>query len=176
MIRHSLQVTLFITLGRIFDTDDDAFSVDDLLKSCINEIDLFSLKNLRERKMEGQNGNEPKWLNEYIAISYEPNEEDFYELRSEVAKHRRVFESVYRPIRHKVMAHNDKEYMENADELWAETNISEIENIIWFLSDLKTTLFDAFQNGRKPQLNGREPDIKFYEDDFAKLLNNVKIA
>jgi hypothetical protein len=132
-IRHSLQMTLFITLGRIFDTDNDAFSVDDLLKCCIEEIGVFSLENLRARKMVDQNGNEPEWLAEFVENAYEPVKEDFNRLRSEVAKRRRVFEAVYRPIRHKLIAHNDKECMDKAGELWGETNIQELEEIIWFL-------------------------------------------
>jgi len=50
--RYSLNVSLFITLGRIFDIDNDAFSVDDLLKCCIAEIGSFSLASLWERKMK----------------------------------------------------------------------------------------------------------------------------
>lgn len=172
--RHSLQVTLFITLGRIFDTNDDAFSIDDLLKCCIEEIDIFSIENLHTRKMSGQNGNEPEWLPMYIENAYEPVEEDFKQLRSEVAKRRRVFEAIYRPIRHKLMAHKDKEYIDKADELWNKTNIQELEEIVWFLNDLQETLFDAFQNGKKPILEGREPNLEFYERDFGKLLDNVK--
>jgi len=172
--RYSLNVTLFIILGRVFDVDDNAFSVDDLLKCCISEIDSFSLSSLKERKMKDQNGIEPDWLPEYIQNAYESEAEDFQRLRSEVAKHRRVFEAVYRPIRHKLIAHNDKEYMDKSDELWAETNIGELEEIIWFLHDLKETLFDSYENGRKPVLTGREPNLEFYESDFGRLLDSVK--
>lgn len=174
VIRHSLNVTLFITLGRVFDTDNNAFSLDDLLKCCIEKIDSFSLENLRKRKMEGQNDIEPEWLAEYIENAYQPSVEDFQRLRSKVAEHRKVFESVYRPIRHKLIAHKDKEYMDKADELWAETNISQLEGIIWFLNDLKETLFDTYKNGRKPLLTNRMPDLNFYESDFGKLFDNVK--
>ena len=172
--RHSLNVTLFITLGRIFDVNHDSFSVDDLLKCCIEEIESFSKESLQDRKMEGRNGVEPEWLADYINKSYEPNAEDFQRLRSEVAKRRKLFEAVYRPIRHKLIAHNDKEYMDKADELWAETNIDELEGIIWFLNDLKETLFDSYQNGRKPVLTNREPSLDFYEKDFGRLLDSIK--
>lgn len=172
--RHSLNVTLFITLGRVFDVDKDAFSVDDLLKCCIDEIASFSLESLWGRKMEGQNGVEPEWLPNCIENAYEPTAKDFQRLRSEVTKRRRIFESVYRPIRHKLIAHNDKKYMDRADELWAETNIGELEDIIWFLNDLKETLFATYQNGRQPVLIGREPDLRFYESDFGRLLDNIK--
>lgn len=173
-IQHSLQVTFFITLGRVFDIDNDAFSIDDLLKCCIEEIDIFKADNLRSRKLVGNNGKEPEWLSEYIAKAYIPTLEDFQRLRSEVAKHRKVFEAVYLPIRHKLIAHKDKEYMGKADELWAETNIQQLEEIIWFLNDLKETLFETYNNGLKPELIGRKPDINFYEEDFGELLDMVK--
>ena len=172
--RHSLQVNLFITLGRIFDTDNDAFSVDDLLKCCIEDIEIFSLENLRERKVEGQNGVEPEWLQEYIENAYEPNIEDFNRLRGEFSKRRRIFEDVYKPIRHKIIAHNDKAYMDNIDELWSKTNIDELEKIIWFLNDLKVTLFETYSNGYKPILKNIEPNLEFYENDFSKLLEIIK--
>ncbi len=124
--------------------------------------------------MEEQNGIEPNWLPDYLEHSYEPSVEDFQRLRSEAAKRRKIFESVYRPIRHKLIAHIDKEYMDKADTLWAETNIGQLEEIIWFLHDLKETLFDTYQNGKQPCLTGREPDLSHYEWDFGELLNAVK--
>ena len=173
-VRHSFQVTLFITLGRIFDADSDAFSLDDLLKYCAENIDIFSLESLKKRKIKDQSGRVPDWLEGYIQKSYEPVAADFQRLRGEATKHRKVFEEIYRPIRHKLIAHNDKEYMENADKLWAKTNIGEMETILWFLHDIKETLFNAYHNGRKPELVGKEPDIAFYESDFGELLNSIK--
>jgi|GEM_PF-4606071 len=66
--------------------------------------------------------------------------------------------------------------MDKSDELWAKTNIGELERIIWFLHDLKETLYDAYENGHKPVLTGREPRLDFYESDFGMLLDNVKGA
>lgn len=171
--RHSLQVNVFMVLGRIFDTDKNAFSADNLLKCCINEIEVFSLENLRIRKID-ENKEEPEWLPEYMEGVCELVEIDFSRLRDEVAKHRKVFESVYKPIRNKIFAHNDKNYICKADELWSKTNIQELENIIWFLNELKQVLFDAYQNGKKPNFTGRVPDVGFYERDFNNLLDRIK--
>jgi hypothetical protein len=176
MTRHALQVTLFMTLGRIFDIDNEGFSVDDLLKTCIDEIDLFSKHKLRQRKIDGQNGKEPNWLNDYIQEAYEPTGDDFKRLRGEVAKRRKIFEAAYKPIRHKLFAHNDKAYMGKHDELWGATNIGELEAILWFLNDLKQTLFDVYENGKKPELQGNEPDVQFYERDFGALLDQIRNA
>lgn len=176
MIRHALQVSLFITLGRIFDIDSDAFSADDLLKTRIDQIQIFTKKNLRKRKMRLVGGAKPEWLNDRINEAYEPVEKDFQLLRSELSKRKKVFEKVYRPIRHKLIAHTDKKFMGKADDLWKETNIGELEGILWFLNDLKETLSETYQNGMKPILQSREPDVDFYESDYAKLLDLVKDA
>ena len=47
-IRHSMMMSLIMALGRIFDTDGDSVSVDDLIKSCIVDIHQFSKSKLRE--------------------------------------------------------------------------------------------------------------------------------
>lgn len=176
LTRHALQVTLFMTLGRLFDNDSDAFSADDLLRCCIEEIDAFGKDQLRIRKLQVLRGNKPDWLEKYVQDAYEPTSEDFHRLRGELSKHRRVFEQNYRPIRHKLFAHLGKDYIGKNDELWEQTNIGELETILWFLHDLKETLFDAYHNGKKPVLSGRKPDVAFYEDDFAELLDQTKNA
>lgn len=176
-IRHSLQVTTFMTLGRIFDVDPHGFSVDDLIKTCIKELDLFSKPRLRLRKMIDQKeGKEPEWLEEYLSAAYEPTEEDFKRLRGEIAKKRRIFEETYQPIRHKLFAHNDKGYLGRHDELWKQTNTDELESLLWFLHDLKETLFDTYMNGRPLELKERVPDLAFYEHDYFEMLNLVRDA
>ena len=172
-IRHSLQTTFFITLGRIFDIDRDAFSADVLLKTCIKELDIFSYDNLRKRKIEGQQGTEPEWLDKFMASTNQPTEKDFLRLKDELSRKRKVFQKVYQPIRHKVIAHTDMKYMEREDELLDKTNIGELEEILWFLNDLKQLLFDIYENGREAKLVGHEPSVKFYENDFGRLLDHV---
>ena len=53
IITHSLQNTFFISLGRIFDTDGDSFSVHRMMRMYISKLDQFSKESLRERKLEG---------------------------------------------------------------------------------------------------------------------------
>ena len=59
------------------------------------------------------------------------------------------------------------------DDLWKETNIGEIEDIIWFLNDLKNALFQTYENGRALKIVQGEPDVNFYEDDFSHLLDQI---
>ena len=174
MARHALLGMLFITLGRIFDANTRAFSADVLLKTCISEIEVFNRDNLRRRKLNALNNNEPDWLDGYIQDSYEPTEKDFQCLRRELTKQRKVFERVYRPIRHKLIAHKDKKYLGKSDELWKETSIDELEGILWFLHNLKKTLSDVYLNGQRPILQRKKPDLGFYNRSHMRLLDNIK--
>ena len=124
IITHSLQSTFFITLGRLFDIDGEAFSVHSLLRSCIENIDQFSLECLRQRKVKGNNNIEPDWLNVYIEKAYVPVEADFQRLRGEVSKQQKIYEDVYRPIRHRVIAHKEAATIESVSELFGKTNRS----------------------------------------------------
>jgi len=44
----------------------------------------------------------------------------------------------------------------------------------YFLNDLQQSLLNAYMNGRKPGLTRREPKVKFYEQDYEKLIESIK--
>lgn len=164
IITHSLQSTFFITLGRLFDIDGEAFSVHSLLRSCIENIDQFSLECLRQRKVKGNNNIEPDWLNVYIEKAYVPVEADFQRLRGEVSKQQKIYEDVYRPIRHRVIAHKEAATIESVSELFGKTNIGQVEEIINFLHQIENIVFDLLYNGRLQSIG----DYNFSEDERAK--------
>ena len=56
---HSLQSTFFLGVGRLFDSDKTAFSVDWLLKLCADNVSEFGKEALRTRKWSG--GPKPEW-------------------------------------------------------------------------------------------------------------------
>ena len=174
IVRHSLSVNMFLTLGRIFDIDSDAFSVDELLKCCIEEISIFSRAEMRHRLSAVSKAGKTESLNKFLDRIYEPSKTDFQRLRGEVSKHRKTFDSIYRPIRHKVLAHKEKCILGREDELWSRTSIDQVKEIIWFLYDLEDSLFQCYHNGKKPELTGKEPDTEYYEKDFSSLLDLVK--
>src|SRR5690606_6076906 len=65
-IAHSLQTTFFIAIGRLFDTDGDAFSIHAFLRGCIENLGDFDRPALRARKLALSNGVEPEWLASYV--------------------------------------------------------------------------------------------------------------
>jgi len=174
MIRHSMMLSLIMALGRIFDTDGDSVSIDDLIKSCISEINLFSKQSLRQRKLQSHNANE--WIDSYMENVYEPTEQDFQMLKPQIKKFRDLYTDYYKPIRHKLFAHRDKEFHAKSDELWSATKNANMEDILNFLEDLNLTIREAYLHGQKPELKGRTIDEEWFAKDIHSLLNRVKNA
>ena len=48
IIRHSMMLSLIMALGRIFDINGKTVSIDDVIKSCISDIELFSKESLKK--------------------------------------------------------------------------------------------------------------------------------
>lgn len=174
-ITHSLQTTFFVVLGRLFDTDGDAFSVHAFLRNCIENIDQFGPGPLRARKVEScGGGEEPDWLDDYMAEVYVPEEQDFQRLRGELSKRQAQYEEIYRPIRNQVFAHKDAGAMENVEALFGKATISQIEELFWFLYQIQEIIFDLLFNGRLTEIG----DYGFTEEgriveDVCEMLNRL---
>jgi hypothetical protein len=166
VITHSLQCTFFIGLGRIFDRDKDSFSIYNLLKGCTENIAEFSRPALRARKCGDEP--EPKWLDEYMASTYEPSADDFVCLDAEVEKWSEIFKSIYKPLRHKIFAHKDIKYLDEAHLLFSKTNIGEIEEMLGFLHAIDRYIWELLHNGRKCDLND------FVQDEEERVRLDVK--
>ncbi|MEZ8119907.1 hypothetical protein ACED30_10395 [Vibrio splendidus] len=95
-ILHSLQTTMFISLGRVFDIDDEAFSIHKFVKFCADNFEEFGSGALRKRKMAGHK-EPPEWLEGYLNTAHFPKKEELLRLRGEVAKKYKVYESTYIP-------------------------------------------------------------------------------
>ena len=108
--------------------------------------------------------------------TYEPSESDFQRLKPQIKKYRDIFNNYYRPLRHKIFAHSDKQSFTQTNGLWNATKGANIEDMLNFLEDLKITLQEAYQNGRKPELNGRKIDEEWFAKDIQSLLQRVKNA
>ena len=171
--QHSLQCTFFISLGRIFDIDDQAFSIHKLLKACIENITEFSESHLRERKKG--NGPEPDWLDDYMKGIYIPSENDFQRLRGEVSKQRKIYVDKLQSVRHKVFAHTDLLSIEKTHKFFAEATIGDIQDLLKFLFQIKRTIFELYHNGRKGEIGEFHFDEEEYVlKDISSLMNLLK--
>ncbi len=152
-ILYSLQTTMFISLGRIFDINDEAFSIHKLVKYCSEHIEEFDRVSLRGRKLHS-NEQEPEWLEGYLNSAHYPKKEELLKLRGEVSKQSKIYKEKYQPIRHKLMAHTELAAIGNADILFAATNIKELEEVISFCNQIKLAIYGQYYNGRKISLPG----------------------
>lgn len=107
---------------------------------------------------------------------YEPSAQDFHRFKPEIKKYRDIFNTYYKPLRHKIFAHSGKQSFQQTDELWKATNNANIEEVLNFLEDVKVTLHEAYLNGREPILSGAKIDEKWFAKDIRSLLDRVKNA
>ncbi len=169
LILHSLQCTFFITLGRIFDTDDDSLTVKTLLEYCKNNIHDFSKANLRARKIEMCGNNEPDWLEKYMQDVYEPCENDFQVVQDYVDKQREIFNKC-KIIRNKIYGHADRETKGRENELFKKINLDEIQSMLENLHAVRMFLHHLIYNGYKFDLKDL---VKSYDEKICEDIENL---
>jgi hypothetical protein len=130
----ALQLGAFITLGRIFD-QDSAHNIGKLLRLAQDHPEIFTK-------------------------AYKPKATDFRRLRAFVRRRRSIYEARYRDLRHKVFAHKEIADSAAVEDLFARTNIRELQMLFRFLSALYEALWQLFFNGRKPALRPGRYSIK----------------
>jgi len=153
--RTASQAALFMCLGRIFDTNENAKSIHRLVRITRVNFQVFSKAALGRRKMEA--GPKPPWFDDYMQGTWEPaSADDLKPLKEALKPHRKLFEAVYRPIRHAVYGHRFMGDDEAGRELFPHTNREAIGKILDFLHDLTGSLLELYLNGVRPELGSRD--------------------
>lgn len=146
----SLQVSFFITLGRIFDTTSK-HNASNLLKTARKHQSIFSKASLKSRKEAGS-ANAHEWITDYMKDVYVPEDSDFHRLEEYIEKYSNLYDANYRKIRNKIFAHQEFSKPKQREKLFKKTNIKELEKILVFLKKLYLALWELYANGRKPKL------------------------
>jgi hypothetical protein len=157
---YSLQASLFMTLGRLFDRNPDADSIHKFLAATVGQPEMFSKDALANRKRGG--GPEPEWLQDYLADVWEPSAADLRPMKKLLAVHARHFEEIYRPIRHAFYAHRLLD-PEAVWRLFEKTNREEVGRILGFLRELIDEIEDLYLNGRQPLFGQGSHSEKYRE-------------
>jgi hypothetical protein len=160
-VLHALLTASMITVGRIFDQDQShsKHNIDRLLRSAQTNLGIFSKEALAQRKRR-LSPDADAWLTNYLQRVYVPTDKDFRRLRRYVAVRRKIYESKYRPIRHRVFAHKGISEQADIDTLFAKTKNRELQQLIVFLNRLHDALWDLLNNGRKPNLRPARYSVK----------------
>jgi hypothetical protein len=127
----------------------------------------------------------------YVSDKHALTFEDIKLLRKQIDVRRRIYENRYRDIRHKVFAHKATSDVIETNALFAKTNIEEMKSLFGFLHALNLALWEAFHNGRKPDVKpykfvlSSEPPPRYkslapgelvYREGHAVLLAMLPIA
>lgn len=170
----ALQASAFVALGRIFDPDPNNHSVTRLLALAHGNLDIFSMDALAERKRKlSQNADE--WLEEYLKHAYVPTGEDFRRLKRYVAQRRKLYEQVYRPLRHKVFAHRGITTKAEVTDLFAKTDLRELRQLLVFLGRLYEALWQLYYNGHKPVLRPAKFSVNRMLEQTSPNVNNGEL-
>ena len=152
--RSANQVALFMSLWRIFDTNENAKSVHRIVRITRESLHIFSKASLRLRK-RGDDAHVPEWLDDFMRETWEPTTaNDLKFLKDALKPHAALFAKVYEPIRHNVYGHRLMSDSRAATDLFPQTNRRDIEKVIDFLQTLIDDLEHLYHNGRKPTLSG----------------------
>jgi len=154
----ALQMSAFISLGRIFD-EGSPYNLIKLLKSMESNVDIFQRDALAKRKMQGQLL-APEWLDSYLDNAYYPTTDDFRNLRKIVKAYKAVYKKAIKPVRDKYYAHREFEDTSDVQALFASVTLHEILNLSVSLLELSEVLWQLLHNAKRPQIKQRRYAIK----------------
>lgn len=141
----TLQANAIISLGRIFDRDSRAHTLNRLLQIATQNPSIFSKGALEKRKLP-QAG---KHTADFMRTAYIPKERDFQRLQKYADKQRTIYNARYLDLRNKLFAHRERVDLTTA---FANANIRRLGRLLVFLDQLQYALWQLFMNGRKPVL------------------------
>jgi len=172
----ALETSFFIALSRIFDKDRRTHNVRRLLQIAKSNIDIFSEKALKNRKIKSM-PNAHEMINEFMQDIYVATEKDFKRLERYVEKYRNISKK-YVIIRHNFFGHRQQLNMNDIYKLYSKTNIPEIQKLLVFFKRLYDSLFRLFHDGRKPVLRRMRFSIKSIRKkpkNYTQLIHEIII-
>lgn len=168
---HSLQVTFFLALGRIFDNDARSFTARMYVEKCRSNINEFTKAELEKRRLAENGGERPDYMADLLARAHEATAGDFDTLLTKVDAYHGIYEDKYKKIRHKFMAHKDYASINLQDSFFANTSLDDSEKIINFLDGVREFIFQLHQNGRLIVVEDHQMDLeKHFTKDAYNLL------
>ena len=169
----ALQATLFIALGRIFDTDPRNHTIDRLLREAAENRQIFSKPSLAARKKAQSPG--ATWIRDYVRDAYVPTDQDFKRLSGYVKRKRTIYRKTYGHIRHKVFAHNALGSAEKKNELFSKTEIGELQRLVLSIRAFHEALWQLYFNGRRPAIKVGAYSVRSMKKDMASVPINAPV-
>lgn len=158
-----------ITLGRIFDKKKKSHGVKRLVKE-IKDSGSFTKENLRKRKISESN-NAESYIDAFMDNVSEFNINDYHSFLRYVVNTRKIYKVSVKGVRNKFYAHQDKLDIKQKEKILGKAQYGIIDDLISRLLTIEHILFDAYYNGKKPDLTYKNESVyRRVKDDVSKLL------
>lgn len=158
--KHCNIVFTVIVLGRIFDKDtksQKSHHIERLIKFAKNS-ELFKNEKLRERKIKGSD-NSHEWIDNYMKNTHELSQDNFKNISDYAKETREKWESV-KDLRNKIYAHQDVIDDLKKSAIFEKSQYLVFEEIVQRLLTLENVFLEAFSNGRAPDFDFKNQQIK----------------
>ena len=142
---YALILSMFITLGRIFDTASK-HNVAKLIGVVESDRAILSrpgLKLRRETEMTAVGAAE------YVKSKHDITVTEVRDIRKLISTWRKVYEQRYKPIRN-LFAHKKLTSVQEVNQVMAKADIEEMKKMLGFLHSLHEALIELYLNGRAP--------------------------
>lgn len=164
----AFQSAAYIALGRVFDTKNSRYSIEELLKSVEKEIHLFQRPALEKRKRDAFQGDQ-SWLTGYLDKAHYLSLKDVAHLRKKVAEYRLIYEKAVMPVRHQYLAHRSTHDHSAVQALYQKGKVKELWRLSTFLIKLHLALREQHLNGRKPVLRPTRYSVRsIYDSETSR--------
>ncbi len=141
----ALQANAIIVLGRIFDRDSRAHTLNRLLQLATQNHGIFSKAVLEKRKLRHAS----EHTAEFMRTAYIPKKRDFQRLQKHADRQRAIYNRHYLDLRNKFFAHRERVDLTVA---FANANVRRLGRLLVFLDQVQDALWQLFMNGRQPVL------------------------
>jgi hypothetical protein len=141
----ALQANAIVVLGRIFDRDPRAHTINRVLQLATQNPGMFSKTALEKRKLPHAG----KHIAGFMRTVYIPKGGDFQRLQKHADSQRAIYNAYYRDLRNKFLAHRERV---DLTATFANANVRRLGRLLVFLDQLHDALWELFMNGRKPIL------------------------
>lgn len=142
----ALEQSVVLTLGRIFDPNQQNYNITRLVNHAQSNLSIFSPEALQSRMLE-QNFLSAAQIKAKVLAAHTPGQSDFIEIRKSLAIHKRAYEDDLRNARHKFFAHrvladhSQKAAIDGGEE------VNRLRDTVTFLERLRIGLNGLFFSG-----------------------------
>lgn len=146
-LRAHLHNTL-IVLGRVFDTNKSAASIQKFSKAVVEHKGFFSREALCARRLKEDPAAEAaEWWKDWAAKAHIPDEKHLKALDAEVSDCVKLWDSGYDDFRNNVVAHRARLSKEDLDEVYSKTKVGDITRLLERLYNIETAIQNLYVNG-----------------------------